>query len=185
MKQQLKQSRATETIKSAFLEDYTKNARTISVTELCRLAHVARTTFYEHYESVGAVLEEIEDKLIAEFHALAKKACDGSTVGINFPRFLEETFVCMEAHRPALTALMVLHPSKRFEEKWKDTVKMLFKTRSPKHLDDHATALIAEGLSAAIVASYGYYLRHAGSVDAAEIQRIIMRMADTIRELRG
>lgn len=42
----------------------------ITVTDICRLADVNRSTFYAHYEDVRALLREIEDDMLAQTPAL-------------------------------------------------------------------------------------------------------------------
>ncbi len=44
-----------------------KNIRDITVSEICNLAGVNRTTFYLHYDNVFDLLKEISDRLVCEF----------------------------------------------------------------------------------------------------------------------
>ena len=50
-----------------------KPIQTISVTELCRLADINRSTFYLHYCDIYALLEDIESDCIDEFDLLVKE----------------------------------------------------------------------------------------------------------------
>ena len=53
-----------ESIKNAFtLLLQTKSVSEISVTELCKLAHINRTTFYANYESIDMLCMEIGNDL--------------------------------------------------------------------------------------------------------------------------
>ena len=44
-----------------------KPVQSISVTELCRLADINRSTFYLHYCDIYALLEDIENDCLEEF----------------------------------------------------------------------------------------------------------------------
>ncbi len=45
-----------------------KKLRSISISELCKKAEVNRNTFYSHYESVEALIDEIESNFIADIY---------------------------------------------------------------------------------------------------------------------
>lgn len=56
-----------ENIKSAFWNLYKeKQIGKITVSELCKIAGYHRSTFYEYYQDIYDVLEEIESELITE-----------------------------------------------------------------------------------------------------------------------
>ena len=53
-------------IREAFLELRSKNTlEKIKVTELCKLALINKTTFYNHYQDIYALSEEIENETIS------------------------------------------------------------------------------------------------------------------------
>lgn len=47
-----------------------KEVKQISVTEICKLAHVNRSTFYANYLDIYDLVNKIGDKMISDFHNL-------------------------------------------------------------------------------------------------------------------
>lgn len=56
-----------------------KKASDISVSELCNLANVNRTTFYNNYQNTSELAEEIREELIREYSDLYTGNTDGPT----------------------------------------------------------------------------------------------------------
>lgn len=50
-----------------------KSIQKITVSELCREAGINRATFYNHYNTPTDLLEEMEDNLVGEIHALLSR----------------------------------------------------------------------------------------------------------------
>lgn len=64
---------AEKKIHKAFLELYRqKNINKISVKELCLKAEVSRVTFYTYFEDIHTLLNEIENKIIADVNEIFK-----------------------------------------------------------------------------------------------------------------
>lgn len=58
-------------IEKAFVELLQeKEVNDISVTQICQLAHVNRTTFYAHYLDIFDLIDKIGERMIADFHSL-------------------------------------------------------------------------------------------------------------------
>ncbi|MCD7804799.1 MAG: TetR/AcrR family transcriptional regulator [Oscillospiraceae bacterium] len=51
----------------------TKNIEKVTITELCEVAHVNRSTFYHHYTSQYDVLTEIEDEKVEDIKVMLEK----------------------------------------------------------------------------------------------------------------
>lgn len=64
--------RTKKMIRTAFVEllGEKKNMETITVSELCERADIAKSTFYNHYEDIYAVAEDFEDELIDKLSAV-------------------------------------------------------------------------------------------------------------------
>lgn len=60
-------------IERAFLQIYkTKEIDAITVKEICQMAGISRATFYTYYTNVKCLLDEIEDRLIADISDILK-----------------------------------------------------------------------------------------------------------------
>lgn len=58
-------------IENAFIELLQeKEVTAISVTDICKLANVNRTTFYANYLDIFDLIDKIGEKMMADFHAL-------------------------------------------------------------------------------------------------------------------
>ena len=64
--------RTKKMIRAAFVEllGEKKNMETITVSELAERADIAKSTFYNHYDDVYAVVEKFENELIAKLSAV-------------------------------------------------------------------------------------------------------------------
>lgn len=57
-----------------------KDASKITITELANRADIDRKTFYLHYDSIQAVISEVEDNLVNTVVSFANSAKDGATL---------------------------------------------------------------------------------------------------------
>lgn len=67
-------------IKKNFIELLkTKHITKISVTELCELSQINRSTFYKHYEDIYDLMKKMTDEIIEEFRLLVKSSRNSGT----------------------------------------------------------------------------------------------------------
>ena len=77
MKQENQRIRLTKRLlQEALLELLeNKDLNAIEVSELCRTAGINRTTFYNHYNNVGDLFEELESEFIGGIRKSMPKEC--------------------------------------------------------------------------------------------------------------
>lgn len=111
---------AQESLQKAFLSlAETKPYEEISVTELSKKAHVARTTFYSLYPNTDALLEEIENAIVYDLLQIGPPEKDQTD-------YLRKCAAFVDENRHTLIILLRRHPSRRLIDKWKMVVKYHF-----------------------------------------------------------
>ncbi len=108
-------------IKEAFMELRTKKPmEKITVTELCKLACINKSTFYDHYEDIYALSERLEIETVARIIK-------------SIPRDLDYTFDNPEVFTKELSLAFAMHM---------DEIKILFSGRNQNRLADHLERLV-------------------------------------------
>ena len=103
-KQSPAQIRIQETLLNAL---QTKNINQVTVSQLCAEAKCARSTFYLYYDSVYAVLQEIEDEYLEEFSSrlptIATSTIPQSTwvANVKFNKSNSKTLKALSANDPS------------------------------------------------------------------------------------
>ena len=162
-------------IQDAYLRLYRQyGAEQVSVTRLCREAHVSRTTFYAYYDSADAVLREIEDRLITDLFTINEdfKNTDfsGYRRGQSFPYF-DETLSYIQTHLPCFQALLN-RSEPRFIYKWKGIIKHHFAEKYQQEcVDLPHPDLVLEIIAVSVIAAYGYWARHPDEISAETVAR--------------
>lgn len=145
---------AQEALESSFLSLLeNKPAAEISVTELCKKASVARTTFYALYPNSDALLEEIEDGLIHDFLLIPMPKDADPDV------YLRETVKFVESHRSMLFIMTLKWPNRRLAKKWREAIKYQFYDR----FEGENSELALELFSFMALGSYVWYLENPSS----------------------
>lgn len=167
---------AQESIKNAYIElckiyPYAS----ISITELCKKANVARTTFYATYPNSDALLEEIEDSLIYEFLKQGEKIySDVNDV------YIKESFKLVDLHRDCLKLFLVDRPDYRFIAKWKNAMKYHLHDSAVKRVDKKNVGLAMELFSSMVIAGFGYYLVHPNELDLDKLSLAATRVMEDL-----
>ncbi len=97
----------------------TDPANRITVTEICGMLDINRSTFYSHYESIEDVLAEIEDELMDEITAKIR-----SNQGKDFNSVLNEVSAGISANKKIYQILVKSHTG-RFTWKLSETITNL------------------------------------------------------------
>ena len=129
------------TLKQIFLGLLKQKAiEKISVTELCSLADINRSTFYLHYCDIYALLEEIELDCLTEFDRLAEEISRQSIAPSQVTRMILEYIY----DRKELLSLLLLKNNRRdFWKKINQKVLQLFKIKTlqnyriPEHMSEN------------------------------------------------
>lgn len=98
----------------------------ITIKEVCNNLGIPRTTFYYHYDSVRAVLLEIEDNFIQGLSRIydANKIIGYlDTDNEKFLKMINEVKDYFYAHFDTLEILLVVRPNPDFQDRWFSLMK--------------------------------------------------------------
>ncbi|MEW4353595.1 TetR/AcrR family transcriptional regulator [Streptococcus pneumoniae] len=154
-------------IQAAFIKLYQEGYARMSITKLCQQVPIARTTFYDYYEHLDQVLEEIENELIASILALGVVRRE---VDEPFSDLFDAVLDYMKEHESAFTALMIAEPDSRFLAKWKTALKVHLDMEFPQGKKDDNRELRLEMVASAILGGYQYFLEQKCVVNHIELR---------------
>lgn len=168
-------------LQKAFMSLYAqKDVHQITVKELCEATPAARSTFYNYYQHVGELLEEIEDTLVADITETCKyfmsEPCSDEA-GLSF---FEDTLRYIEENSETLYALMVRQPDLRFIEKWKNAIKYHFWERLFRERKAANEGLILEIIAAEAIAAFIYWLKCPSDVEVTQVKKIVLAQLHTL-----
>lgn len=172
-------SGAKTAIQNTFLRLYkSKPYAEISVSELCSLTPVARTTFYYYYDNIGNVKEDIENRF---FDGLLKQAAfwDKTSYSKDLKSYISIILDYVLSKRKVNYAFLVTQPNTRYIEKWKVLIKRNIEEKLTSSLDNSHNKLIAEIIAASALSAYAYCTAHIKSISEKQIGSI----ADEINKL--
>ncbi len=163
-------------ISKAFIELYCqKDISAISLNEICKKAHVSRTTFYRYYDDKYAVLEEIEDNLI---DSLAK--INQPVYNIKFPVDAWSVFapvfyqssVLIKANAKLIVS-MLKNKNIQFLSKWKKNMRTYFENYLFINNYDGSNPLIITALLAStVIGTTSFWLLERPDISLEEISNI-------------
>ena len=139
----------------------------MSVKGLCAQVPVARTTFYEHYDNLGALKAEIEDGLIDGLLKLA----GGSFENADLAEFLADVFDYIRRNRDANYAFLFAQPNTAYI-KHHFGLHFSAKKGSPNY------ELMLEVIASAVIGAYTYWMAHPDEVDVKKLAEISVHMFD-------
>lgn len=146
----------------------------INVKELCSTAGINRSTFYLHYASSFALLEDIEVEIIENTREYLKKieaADDGATYILAFLTYIkenEELFRIM-----LLSNDNMLFPQRLLNEVLSN-IDSYLQLGVPEHIKPYTYAYLVNGCLAIIQE----WIREDFALPGAEIARLIFSLAD-------
>ena len=119
----------------------------VNVTSLSTRAHISRTTFYQHFESIASIHELIQYAILHDVRAIFRDfeyidldRIDHSDASI--PMF-ERVFEYIEKHRAAFTLLMVIERGENFLKSYTDQVRASICRILNGSLDDTTARVVA------------------------------------------
>lgn len=173
-----------QAIRDAFIALYRNQSfDKISVKELCVRTPVARTTFYEYYDNLGTLKDEIEDGLIVGILEIAKATAEGNFVGMNLNMFFSRTLSYIKSHWDENYAFLVAQPNLAYIAKWKDAIKYHFKLRFPEKVSVPNHGLIMEVIASAVIGAYTYWMEHPEEVDTQKLADISVQMLSASEQI--
>lgn len=154
-------------LQKAFLDLNKKKPRmSISVTELCKAASVARTTFYSLYKNTDNLLSQIEDILIRDLLKVNRHGTSAQDYASNVLSFIEK-------YKTPLHVLLVDEPDARFMRKWKDAVKFHLYERTSENNAPEYRDLALEMVASMGLGAYVWYLDHPNVSDPDQLREAV------------
>lgn len=172
---------AKAAIQDSFVKLYNKmDYDRMNIKLLCGEAHVARTTFYFHYDNLGSVKEDIENILLKGLLEIAENSANGDYATMDFQQFVEKTTEFIDDNREYFYAFLVAQPDYAFLNQWKQEIKEHFRLEYPqlqkiKHYDFYSDVI-----ASAILNSYSYWMLHPEDVDFRKSEEILRLIVKTL-----
>lgn len=167
---------AQQALQKALIElNQHKEIYTISVKDLCRQAHVARSTFYSYYNNVMQLKEEIEDILLYQLLEVNK---DFGETAIDFETgfpFFQNTCHLIEQNKQVFYAFLIANPNAQFIQKWQTGIKYHFWNQLFEGKNIKNETLILEMVSTLAISSFVYWLKHPYDVDIDSMNNLIIK----------
>lgn len=159
-----------------------KEIEKISVTELCRLADINRSTFYLHYCDIYALLEEIEKDCLEEFDLLVEYISCQEIIPDQVTRMILKYIY---DQKELLYLFLLKNNRYDFWEKINQKIISLFKTKTlqnyqlPDHMDENEFDDIILFYASGFYAIYRKWLYHNCDEDMDTIARRTTLLSQT------
>lgn len=162
-------------LQETFLSLYSKKPyEQISIKELCERSHVARTTFYFHYQNLAELKQELEDELIEGLFEVAESVADGDYTSMDFHLYVGKTLQYIAEHEEAFAAFLLDQPSYPFRARWVEGIKHHLLLQYPDIKRRKNSDVYLEGIAALVLTVYGLWLREPEKVDLTQADRDFM-----------
>lgn len=163
---------AKRALQEVFVDLYRKKPyEEISIKELCTGAHVARTTFYFHYQNLAELKEDIEDNLIDGLLHVADNVSGGDYTSMDFHEFVEDTLAYIADNRKYIQAFLVDQPSYSFRRRWIEEIENHLLLQYPHLKSRKNSALYLEGMATLILTVYSLWLQNPDTVDLSQADK--------------
>lgn len=165
---------AQKALNDAFLDLMEEKAfNLIGVSELCKKAYVARSTFYSFYANTDALLNEIENSLIFDLLKV-NQDLNGEQDYVN------KVVLFVSEREKALKILLIRQGDQRLMKKWKDAVKYHFWDKATLEYNQMDRELALELIASMCLSSYIWYLENRSVPDLEKLLHLIRVSIDTI-----
>ncbi len=115
-------------IKEAYIELLEVNPyKRLSITDICKVADINRSTFYMHYEDVDALVREIEDELL-DFIPYPKDDSSELSDRSQFVVLLEKTFEYIYQNKRYFSIVFVHFENANFKQRIAENILEKYKT---------------------------------------------------------
>lgn len=172
---------AKRALQEMFVTLYSKKPyESISIKELCAGAHVARTTFYFHYQNLSELKQDIEDGLIDGLLHIADDVAGGDYTSMDFHEFVARTLEYIDAHRAFIKAFLVDQPSYPFRTRWTEEIKLHLLLQYPQLNRKDNKELYLEGVASLILTAYSLWLEKPDQIDLSRADRELTQILDAL-----
>ena len=160
-----------EHIKKTFLSLYAKTGiDAITVSEFCKASGIAKSTFYLYYDDKYAVLESIENRVLADLKEISGELVDVYEEGIKKGKpdlALIESVSYITQNIELFKILLGPHSNSQFSYRWKKNIEHSFQNKFREVKNNPREAFIACTIfSASLINLYSQYVF--GNLDATE-----------------
>lgn len=171
-------------IQASFIKIYNKKSYDrMSIKEICLNAPVARTTFYEYYDNIAQLKEDIEDNLIHGILELDDNNCMTYADETDVTQYFANVLLYIKRNWDANYALLVAQPDYEYIEKWKSAIKYHLKLRFPDKTDIPNYNVIVEVIASGVIGAYVYWMKHPDEVDAVKICKISVKALNMLTDI--
>lgn len=167
-------------IEAAFLElCRERGSFDVTVSEIAARAHVGRSTFYLHYQNVGALIAGIQERLLAMAetnlsYAVPHIAASGLAA---LPHYFEPVVPLLRQNRQALLLLLGPNGSAQFAYRLKETAKAqlrhFFVGHDNGNHGDKRTEYVIEYMAAAGLGLITHWLEDDLSMPVEELMALL------------
>ena len=167
-------ARTRERIVDAFLSLYEgRSIREVTVAQVSAAAHVNRSTFYEYFDSVYDLLDQVEDALVEQVARAAEKAA-GDGGRIDEAEFARQGAVLFEAAGGRM-GVLVSHPSSAFPTRLVERMRPLMGSVLGMDPENPRSELLISFVLSGIVGSLSSWHRSGEALPRREVAALIQR----------
>lgn len=173
-----------ETLARAFWTHYQqKKIEHISIKEITHLAGYNRSTFYEHFPDIYAVLNYVEDTLLADMKEKVMQGLDSPDDN----QALQTIADFYDSRGEYLTILLGENGDPHFVKKFKAAMKPALYAFFRLKEDDAYSAYLFEFAMSAMIGTISYWYQHKGDVSSNEIVALVRSMLSkgVLQEIRA
>lgn len=171
-------------IKDAYLELLERNpSEKISVTDICKVADVNRSTFYMYYEDIIMLRKDIENDVLAQIPVLSDMP-ETITSDEQFVDILERFFSYIQENRRMFRILILQSDNRAFNRRLIENV--LEKYHFDSTVDNHLLAkyeyvFIVSG----VIGLLGSWIEDDFPMSAKKFSRLVLQMALMAAEIEN
>ena len=167
-------ARTRERIVDAFLVLYEgRSIREVTVAQVSAAAHVNRSTFYEYFDSVYDLLDQVEDALVEQVARAAEEAA-GDGRGLDEAEFARQGAALFEVAGGRM-GVLVSHPGSTFPVRLVERMRPLMGSVLGMDSEDPRTELLVSFVLSGIVGSLSSWHRSGESLPRGEVAALIQR----------
>lgn len=166
-------------IEQAFLEEYRNKAiDQISVTRLCKVGSFSRSTFYFYFEDKYAVLQSVEDRLLADLWEHNEFLPDLKAEG-RAAASAQYVLDFLSEHQEWFRAILGAHGDPGFVYRWKsDIIRSLRTKHRSRNIDPEKAELLSSIFASGMIGFFTTILFQEKPISSEYAGRCMNRLLD-------
>ena len=165
----------TELHKAAIKFLSTHKEEKLTVSKLCKVLNMSRSTFYLYYSSIYELLTEIEDEWLNQLLILDKELTNPQRRKSEDFNYFSEVLDFIDKNLTFINAFLINNYNLRLVEKWKAALKQQFWCRLGEKEVTSKQDFLFEVVAATTLNSYIYYAKNKNNIPRQEIYAIIAK----------